>query len=181
MHYTSTPRFLVSLCLSGGSPLPPSTPPSSTRTFVVYLADKKNRSPSSTQVGLKVDHEWHSHMISKYQALLDRMATSEMPENAFYRVTMEKVIRYRLKAAMEHPNDPEKVEELCNCGQVEELIEQADDEMEVLEMYLRGRYWEKVKPVDIEYNPNPEDEHGDDIEWGDTPETMHADVSEKKM
>lgn len=110
---------------------------------------------------MKVDHEAIPHMISKYQALLDRMADSDMPEDAFYRTTMEKVIRYRLKAAMDHPDDPEMVEELCNCGQVEELVEQADDEMEVLEMYLKGRYWERVKDVDIdvlhdiEYNPDP--------------------------
>jgi NADH dehydrogenase (ubiquinone) 1 alpha subcomplex subunit 5 len=117
-------------------------------------------------------------MVSKYQALLDRMTSADMPEDAFYRVTMEKVIRYRLEAAVQHPDDPERVEELCNCGQVEELIVQADDEMEVLEMYLKGRYWEQVQHVDIdiEYNPNPEDDHGDDIEWGDTPETMRAET-----
>jgi NADH dehydrogenase (ubiquinone) 1 alpha subcomplex subunit 5 len=130
----------------------------------------------SIQVGLKVDPNWQSNMVSKYRALLDRMANSDMPEDAVYRVTMEKVIRYRLEAAMEHPEDPEKVEELCNCGQVEELVVQAEDEMQVLEMYLRGRYWEQVQDVDIEYNPNPEDDHGDDIEWGDTPETMHAET-----
>jgi NADH dehydrogenase (ubiquinone) 1 alpha subcomplex subunit 5 len=118
-------------------------------------------------------------MVSKYQALLDCMANSDMPTDAVYRTTMEKVIRYRLDAAMEHPQDPEKVEELCNCGQVEELIVQADDEMEVLQMYLKERYWEQVEKdvdIDIDYNPNPEDDHGDDIEWGDTPETMHAET-----
>lgn len=115
-------------------------------------------------------------MIVKYQALLDRMAESEMPEDAFYRITMEKVARFRIKAAMENPDDPEKVEELCNCGQVEELVIQADDEMEVLEMYLRGRYWERVKDVDIdiEYNPDPAEDHGDDDDLADTPETMNA-------
>jgi NADH dehydrogenase (ubiquinone) 1 alpha subcomplex subunit 5 len=126
-------------------------------------------------VGLKVDHDAIPHMIEKYQALLDRMANSDMPEDAFYRVTMEKVIRYRIKAAMDHPDDPEKVEELCNCGQVEELVVQAQDEMEVLEMYLKGRYWERVKDVDIdvahdiEFNPDPAEDHGEDEEWGDTP------------
>lgn len=123
-----------------------------------------------------MDHEAIPHMIQKYQALLDRMADSDMPEDAFYRVTMEKVIRYRVKAAMDFPENPEKVEELCNCGQVEELVVQAEDEMEVLEMYIRGRYWERVKDVDIdvmhdiEYNPDPVEDHGEDEEWGDTPE-----------
>jgi NADH dehydrogenase (ubiquinone) 1 alpha subcomplex subunit 5 len=127
-------------------------------------------------VGLKVDHEAIPKMITKYQALLDRMANSEMPEDAFYRTTMEKVIRYRIKAAQDNPNDPEAVEALCNCGQVEELVVQADDEMEVLEMYLAGRYWERVKDVDIDvlhdiqYNPDPAEDHGEDEEWGDTPD-----------
>ena len=54
-------------------------------------------------------------------------------------------------------DDPEAVEELCNCGQVEELVVQADNEMKVMDMYLRNRWWELVKPVDIEYNPSDED------------------------
>ena len=73
---------------------------------------------------------------------------------------------------MDYPDDPEKVEELCNCGQVEELVEQADDEMEVLEMYIRGKYWERVKDVDIDvmhdiqYNPDPAEDHGEDDRVG---------------
>lgn len=125
-------------------------------------------------------------MIEAYQALLDRMAASEMPADAFYRTTMEKICRYRIQAAQENPDDPEKVEELCNCGQVEELVVQAHDEMEVLEMYIRGRYWERVKDVDIdvmhdiEYNPDPAEDHGEDEEWGDTPEFKDASVEDLK-
>ena len=108
-------------------------------------------------------------MVVKYQALLDRMAASDLPETAQYRVDLEKIARYRIKVAMENPDDPDAVEDLCQCGQVEELVEQADDEMEVLEMYLKERLWEYVDAdVEIEYNPDPSADHEgiDDDEWG---------------
>jgi NADH dehydrogenase (ubiquinone) 1 alpha subcomplex subunit 5 len=101
-----------------------------------------------------------SNIVVKYQGLLDRMAASDMPETAQYRSDVEKISRYRIKIAMENPEDPEMVEDLCQCGQVEELVQQADDEMEVLEMYLKERMWELVdSEVDIEYNPDPSQDH----------------------
>lgn len=122
------------------------------------------------QVGLAVDHDAVPKMITKYQALLDKLAASDMPADAQYRINVEKIARYRIKAAQENLDDPEKVEELCNCGQVEELVIQADNEMIVMDMYLRNRWWELVKPVEIEYNPGDEDGGHGDIEWGDAPE-----------
>ena len=101
-----------------------------------------------------------ANIVVKYQALLDRMAASDLPETAQYRVDVEKIARYRIKVAMENPEDPEMVEDLCQCGQVEELVQQAEDEMEVLDMYLKERLWEFVdSEVDIEYNPDPSKDH----------------------
>ena len=90
----------------------------------------------------------------------------EMPETAQYRINIEKIARYRINAATSFPADPEQVEELCNCGQVEELVEQANNEMIVMEMYLRNRWWEIVKEADIEYEPIQKEggDHGD-TEW----------------
>ena len=89
------------------------------------------------------------------------MAASDMPETAQYRVDVEKIARYRIKMAMENPDDPEMVEDLCQCGQVEELVQQADDEMLVLDMYLKERMWELVgnADVDIEFQPDPSKDH----------------------
>eukprot|EP00979_Chaetoceros_neogracilis_P014708 scaffold4826_cov274-Chaetoceros_neogracile.AAC.37 len=86
-----------------------------------------------------------------------------MPETAQYRINIEKIANYRINAATSFPDDPEKVEELCNCGQVEELVEQADNEMIVTEMYLRNRWWEIVREADIDYQPAEKEggEHGD--------------------
>ena len=107
-----------------------------------------------------MDPDAVSNIVVSYQALLDRMAASDLPETAQYRVDVEKIARYRIKVAMENPEDPDMVEDLCQCGQVEELIEQAKDEMEVLEMYLKERLWEQVdSTVDVEYNPDPSMDH----------------------
>jgi len=107
-------------------------------------------------------------MIVKYQALLDRIAESDMPENAQYRINVEQLARYRIKAAQENLDNPEKVEELCNCGQVEELVVQAENEMIVLNMYLKNRWWEYVKPVEVEYDPDESQDHAD-VDWEASP------------
>mmetsp|Transcript_31556 Transcript_31556/g.66830 ORF Transcript_31556/g.66830 Transcript_31556/m.66830 type:complete len:192 (+) Transcript_31556:81-656(+) len=120
---------------------------------------------STGLVGLAVDHDAVPKMITKYQALLDKLAASDMPPTAQYRINIEKIARFRIKAAQGNLDDPEKVEELCNCGQVEELVVQADNEMIVMDMYLRNRWWELVKPVEIEFNPDPNDDGG--VEWGE--------------
>jgi NADH dehydrogenase (ubiquinone) 1 alpha subcomplex subunit 5 len=86
------------------------------------------------------------------------MSTSDLPENAQYRADLENISNYRIKIATEHPEDPEMVEELCQCGQVEELVQQAELEMGVLEMYLKERLWEHIDyevEIDIEHNPDP--------------------------
>jgi NADH dehydrogenase (ubiquinone) 1 alpha subcomplex subunit 5 len=111
-----------------------------------------------------VDHDALPKIIDKYQALLDK--AQEMPETAQYRINIEKIARYRINAATSFPDDPEKVEELCNCGQVEELVQQADNEMIVMDMYLRNRWWEIVREAEIEYEPVQKEggDHGD-VAW----------------
>ena len=95
-------------------------------------------------------------MITKYQALLDKMAASDMPEDAQYRKNVTAIAEFRIKAAKENLDDPEAVEE---------LVQQADNEMIVLDMYLRNRWWEYVKDnVVIEHNPDHEADD-DGREW----------------
>mmetsp|Transcript_3065 Transcript_3065/g.3459 ORF Transcript_3065/g.3459 Transcript_3065/m.3459 type:complete len:170 (-) Transcript_3065:362-871(-) len=109
-------------------------------------------------VGLPADPDAVSKIITSYQALLDRMVDSDLPETAQYRVDVQKIANYRIQMATDHPDDPEMVEELCQCGQVEELVQQAELEMGVLEMYLKERIWEDIDyevDVDVEFNPDP--------------------------
>lgn len=109
------------------------------------------------QVGLPVDPDACTKIVTKYQAILDRMAASDLPETSQYRVDVGKIAQYRIDVATQYANDPDMVEELCQCGQVEELVQQADDEMLVLDMYLKERLWEAIDDsgVEIEYNPDP--------------------------
>ena len=98
-----------------------------------------------------------------------------MPPTAQYRINIEKICNFRIAAAQANPDDPEKVEELCQCGQVEELVQQADDEMMVMDMYLKERWWELVKEVDVETDPsaNKDGGHGD-VDW-DEDDTVKKD------
>mmetsp|Transcript_6482 Transcript_6482/g.12205 ORF Transcript_6482/g.12205 Transcript_6482/m.12205 type:complete len:169 (+) Transcript_6482:2672-3178(+) len=124
---------------------------SSNQQFSTVVPGVGKGKTSTGLVGLPVDHDAIPKIIEKYQALLDK--AQAMPETAQYRINIEKIARHRINAAKLHPDNPEKVEELCNCGQVEELVQQADDEMIVMDMYLRNRWWETVKEVEIEYAP----------------------------
>ena len=62
------------------------------------------------------------------------------------------------------------VEELCNCGQVEELVDQADDEMEVLQMIMQNRWWELIpeEEIVVEENPDP-NQDADNVTWEEEP------------
>ena len=67
------------------------------------------------------------------------MEASDMPETAQYRIDVTKWCNYTLKTVRANPEDPEAVEEACRMGQVEEMIEQCDDEIQVLDMYLENK------------------------------------------
>mmetsp|Transcript_5934 Transcript_5934/g.8636 ORF Transcript_5934/g.8636 Transcript_5934/m.8636 type:complete len:176 (-) Transcript_5934:342-869(-) len=128
---------------------------------------------STGLTGLKVDHDAIPKMLTKYQALLDTMANSDMPESYQYRTVVEKMCRYRIQACLDNPEDPDKVEELCNCGQVEELVDQADDEMEVLQMILERRWWERIpeEDLEVEHNPDPNMD-ADNATWEENPDEV---------
>jgi len=108
-------------------------------------------------VGLAVDPNAISKIITTNQALLDRLNASDMPQDATYRTNIEAIAKHRIQICQDHPTDPEAVEEAVQMGQVEELVEQAEKEMAVLEMYLDRRMWECVEQVDIQFDPERDD------------------------
>jgi hypothetical protein len=97
-------------------------------------------------------------MNDRFQALLDKMEASDMPETAQFRIDVTKWCNFVLNEVEKAgPDDPEAVEEAVNLGQVEELIEMAEDEMIALDCYLETRMWELVEkhnPV-IDFEPDP--------------------------
>jgi hypothetical protein len=59
------------------------------------------------------------------------MSSPPRPAQAGYRINTEKIIKHRM-SIVEQSSDYEQVEELIGCGQTEELIEQAKDELELI-------------------------------------------------
>ena len=81
-----------------------------------------------------------------------------MPETAQYRIDVTKWCNYVIETTKSNPDDPEAVEDAVNMGQVEELIEMADDEMVALDTYLSVRMWELVEELgnpSVDFNPDP--------------------------
>lgn len=96
-------------------------------------------------------------MLKKFHTLLDRMEASDMPETAQYRIDVTKWCNYVIETVKANPDDPEAVEDAVGMGQVEELIEMADDEMIALDTYLKIRMWELVAEANpqVDFNPDP--------------------------
>jgi NADH dehydrogenase (ubiquinone) 1 alpha subcomplex subunit 5 len=94
-------------------------------------------------VGLPVHPDPIPALISANKAVLTRL--TEIPADAGYRINAEKVANFRIAKAEESAGDIDAVEKAVACGQIEELIVQAEDEMEVVEMYIRERLWEDMR------------------------------------
>jgi NADH dehydrogenase (ubiquinone) 1 alpha subcomplex subunit 5 len=102
-----------------------------------------------------VEPDWYNVMLKKFNALLDKMDASDMPETAQYRIDVTKWCNYVLRQVRDNPDNPEAVEEAVRMGQVEELIDMADDEMICLDVYLKTRMWELVGNPNIDFAPDP--------------------------
>ena len=112
-----------------------------------------------------MEPDWYNKIHEHFQALLDKMAASDMPETAQYRIDVTKWCHAVLRTAQAHPDDPEAVEDAIRMGQVEELIEMAQDEMIALDAYLEVRMWELVDTANpaVNFKPDPmKDEMGPD-------------------
>ncbi len=53
-----------------------------------------------------------------------------------YRINTEKIVKHRMAVITQHANDYEAAEEAIGCGQVEELIEQAQDELDLIPVLI---------------------------------------------
>lgn len=120
-----------------------------------------------------MEPQWYNGILLKFQALLDKMEASDMPETAQYRIDVTKWCNYVIRTAKENPEDPEAVEDAVQMGQVEELMEMAEDEMIALDTYLKVRMWELVEQSKPKVDFNPDAMKDPFAEGGD------ADVAEK--
>merc|ERR1711934_629615 len=87
----------------------------------------------------------------------------EVAENAQYRVSVEMMAKERL-SVVEKDISPEQMEDEIGCGQLEELILHAQDELSLIPKMVEWKPWEvpeghKIKMVvDDEPVPLPEEE-----------------------
>lgn len=87
-------------------------------------------------VGLDVVPNAREVLIGLYSKTLKEIQA--IPEDEGYRKAVESFTRHRLKVCQEE-NDWGAIEKRLGCGQVEELIEEAEDELKLIDKMI-GMY-----------------------------------------
>ncbi|KAG5185566.1 NADH dehydrogenase [Tribonema minus] len=100
---------------------------------------------STGLVGLPVDPNARVNLAQKQNDILEKIKI--IPEHTGYRKAVEAISKYRLKVLDSSLTD-EQVEDEINCGQLEELIVQADDELGLIQFYYDERIWERREALD---------------------------------
>ncbi|CBK21264.2 subunit NDUFA5 [Blastocystis hominis] len=93
-------------------------------------------------VGVPVIPNARSVLIELYDKTLENV--KKIPANTEYRKNVEAFTKYR-KNVVEQNEDIKTIERIIGCGQVEELVEQANDELSLIEDYYQYRIWEGPK------------------------------------
>ncbi|XP_049296857.1 NADH dehydrogenase [ubiquinone] 1 alpha subcomplex subunit 5 [Anopheles funestus] len=91
--------------------------------------------------GLHVAKNPHHTLTALYNKIL--RAVSKMPQDAGYRRYTEQIVSERAKIVATTPNILE-IEQKINCGQVEELIVQAENELTLARKMLGWKPWEPL-------------------------------------
>ncbi|KAJ1785343.1 hypothetical protein LPJ62_004270, partial [Coemansia sp. RSA 2167] len=94
-------------------------------------------------VGLPVNPAARTQLIGLYKQTLDELK-AKIPEKAVYRQSVEAITTYRLKVVEEN-EDPSLIEKLINSGQVEELVGQAEDEIQLIAKMAEWKAWEPLE------------------------------------
>lgn len=89
-------------------------------------------------VGLDVVPNAREVLISLYNKTLKEIEA--VPQDEGYRKAVESFTRHRLKVCQEE-EDWETIEKRLGCGQVEELIEEAQDELKLISKMIEWNPW----------------------------------------
>ncbi|XP_034019790.1 NADH dehydrogenase [ubiquinone] 1 alpha subcomplex subunit 5 [Thalassophryne amazonica] len=92
-------------------------------------------------VGLAVAHNPHERLRILYGKILATLQT--MPQDAAYRKYTEQLMNERLNLVHTEP-DVEKLEKKINCGQIEEVIVQAEQELYLSRKMMEWKPWEPL-------------------------------------
>ncbi|KAH8302222.1 hypothetical protein KR044_004184, partial [Drosophila immigrans] len=100
---------------------------------------------STGLTGLAVATNPHHTLSALYGKIL--RAVAKMPQDASYRKNTEQLVKQRANALAQN-KDITALEKAVGCGQVEELIVQAENELILARKMLGWKPWEKlVQPV----------------------------------
>lgn len=91
--------------------------------------------------GLTVSATPHHTLGTLYSKILRSL--EKMPANAAYRKYTEEIIKERA-GVLKNTQDVEEVEKKISCGQVEELIVQAENELLLSRKMLNWKPWEPL-------------------------------------
>ncbi|KJH48027.1 ETC complex I subunit region [Dictyocaulus viviparus] len=106
-----------------------------------YIARFKSRSKTTGLTGLFVNEHPHRTLTVVYGRILK--ALEQIPTTAAYRKYTEKIIKHRL-ALVQSENDIQTLEEKIGMGQIEEVIEQAEYELETARAIIESKAWEPL-------------------------------------
>ncbi|KAI6181119.1 putative NADH dehydrogenase [ubiquinone] 1 alpha subcomplex subunit 5 [Aphelenchoides besseyi] len=91
--------------------------------------------------GLFVNEHPHHSLKVIYSRIL--RALQQIPASSAYRVATEEIVQQRLKLVEEEP-DMNKLEEKIGMGQLEEVIQQAEYELETCREITKYKAWEPL-------------------------------------
>merc|ERR1712243_194832 len=91
--------------------------------------------------GLGVARHPHRSLTILYKNILKTL--EKMPEEAAYRKHTTELVKGRLAAVTAEP-DVVKLEQKINCGQIEEVIKQAERELTLSKNMLKWKPWEPL-------------------------------------
>jgi len=117
------------------------------RTWCSTAGAKRSSLPEPTKesteiTGLSVVPNGREVLMALFQQHLEALKT--LPEDAPYRQIMEKSTRDRLKVCEENEKISE-IERIIDTAQIEELIEMAQDEINMIPVLRETRPWEAPK------------------------------------
>ncbi|OCT87346.1 NADH dehydrogenase [ubiquinone] 1 alpha subcomplex subunit 5 [Xenopus laevis] len=92
-------------------------------------------------VGIAVSQNPHERLRILYTKILATLQT--IPNDAAYRKYTEQIVNERFNAVQMEKN-VEKLEERINCGQIEEVIVQAENELSLARKMLEWKPWEPL-------------------------------------
>ncbi|KAG9467601.1 NADH dehydrogenase [ubiquinone] 1 alpha subcomplex subunit 5 [Eleutherodactylus coqui] len=92
-------------------------------------------------VGLAVAQNPHEHLRILYTKILGTLQA--IPKDAAYRKYTEQIVNDRLNL-VKTESSVDKLEQVINCGQIEEVIVQAENELHLARKMVEWKPWEPL-------------------------------------